>query len=52
MGLSPRGDHFCNRTDDAIRSVEGILKLVDNCLEGGKDVPDLKIRLRELLLKC
>ena len=52
MGLSSSGDHFCQRTDEAIRRVEGILKLVDDCLGGGKDVPALKIKLRELLLKC
>ena len=52
MGLCPSSDHFCQRTDDAIRTVKGILKIVDDCLGGGKDVPALREKLVELLLVC
>ena len=36
MGLSPSGDNFCQGTDDVIRNVEGILKIVDDCLGVGR----------------
>ena len=52
MGLSPSGDVFCHRTDKAIMDLDGILKLVDDCLTGGRGVSELGKRLRKLLTRC
>ena len=35
-----------------VRGIEGVVKLVDDCLGKGVNPGDLKIRLRELLLNC
>ena len=52
MGLCPSSDHFCQRTDDAVRSVRGLLKIVDDILGGASDVPALRRKLVELLEVC
>lgn len=52
MGLCPSSDHFCQRTDDAIRTVIGVLKIVDDRLGGASDVPALRKKLVELLMVC
>ena len=52
MGLSPSGDIFCHRTDKAVQGLEGVLKLVDDCLAAGRNVEELEERLRGLLDRC
>ena len=52
MGLSTSRDVFCHRTHQAVRDLEGVMKLVDNCLAGGRGVVGLGMRLRELLSRC
>ena len=52
MGLCPSGDVFCHRTDQAIVDLEGVMKLVDDCLTGGRGVSELRKRLRAVLLRC
>ena len=52
MGLSPSWDVFCHRTDQAVRDLEGIMKLVDNCVAGERGVEELGVRLRVLLRRC
>ena len=32
MGLNPSSDHFCERTDKAFVTIEGLLKIVDDGL--------------------
>ena len=45
MGLSPSGNFFCYRTDVAVRGIDGLLMLVDDCLVNVVDTGDLKARL-------
>ena len=52
MGLSPSSDYFCHRTDEAIRPVRGIVKIVDDCLGGARSVAALRGKLVQLLGVC
>ena len=51
MGLCPSGDVFCHRTDKAIMDLDGVIKLVDDCLTGGRGVSELGKKLRSLLMR-
>ena len=52
MGLSSSGDFFCKITDSCLRSVPNLIKLVDDCLLFGTDLPDLLNKSRIFFETC
>ena len=52
MGLSCSGDWFCQRTDEALAGLDGVVKLVDDILVMGESEEELYTRIREVLDRC
>ena len=52
MGLNSSGDEFCRRSDDAIRYLEGILKLVDDILVFASSYDKLFQHVEAVLQHC
>ena len=52
MGLSCSGDWFCQRTDEALAGIDGVVKLVDDILVMGESEEELYTRIREVLERC
>lgn len=52
LGLSPSGDEFCERTDEAIHGLEGTQKIVDDVLIGAATPKILLDRFEQLLRRC
>ena len=52
MGLCSSSDEFCNRSDAAVAGLPGVLKIVDDLLIQGEDLPQLYSRLRAVLQRC
>ena len=52
MGLSPSGDWFCKRTDDALAGLDGVVKLVDDILVSAPTKEALYTRVRAVLDRC
>jgi hypothetical protein len=52
MGLSSSSDEFCKRTDDAIRGIPGVIKVVDDILIQASSYKQLEERLRLVLQRC
>ena len=49
MGLSPSGDWFCQRTDEILAGIDGVIKLVDDILVMGETKEELYSRIRAVL---
>ena len=52
MGLNSSGDKFCRRTDDALKNIKGVLKLVDDILVYATSYEKLFKRIEEVLERC
>ena len=52
MGLICSGDEFCERTDQALTGLIGILKLVDDILVFADTVLELEERIEQLFKRC
>ena len=52
MGLSCSSDEFCRRSDEVIRDLPGVRKLVDDILIQAPSLEVLKNRISELLKRC
>jgi len=52
MGLSASSDEFCFRSDEALRGLPGVLKIVDDVLIQAADEPELRERLITVLEAC
>ena len=52
MGLNSSGDEFCRRSDDAIQSLVGVLKLVDDILVYASNYDELFRRVEAVLQRC
>ena len=52
MGLNSSGDEFCRRTDDALKNIKGVLKLVDDILVYATSYGQLFKRIEEVLERC
>ena len=52
MGLICSGDEFCERTDQALTGLIGILKLVDDILVFADTVLQLEERIEQLFKRC
>jgi len=52
MGLNCSGDEFCARTDEALRGLPFVSKLVDDCLIQAPDYATLCKYLRQFLGRC
>ena len=52
MGSSSSSDEWCRRSDDAIRGLKGVNKLVDDILVVGDSLETLEKRLVEVLDRC
>ena len=52
MGLICSGDEFCERTDQALTGLIGILKLVDDILVFADTVLELEKRIEQLFKRC
>ena len=52
MGMNSSGDEFCRRSDDAIRDLEGVLKLVDDILVYARNYDELFQRVEAVLQRC
>ena len=52
QGLNASGDEFCRRSDDAIRGLEGTLKLVDDILVFASTKEELYTRVEAVLQRC
>ena len=52
MGLSPSGDWWCQRSDEALAGLPGVLKLVDDILVQAATKEELLQRIRQVLQRC
>ena len=52
MGLNCSGDEFCRRSDDAIRGLPGVIKLVDDILVFASNYIELFERVEAVLQRC
>ena len=52
MGSCASSDEWCRRSDDAIRGVAGVSKLIDDILVVAGSMEELEQRLDEVLLRC
>ena len=52
MGLNASSDEFCLRTDQALKGIPGMVKLVDDILIFAEDEDTLYRRVREVLQRC
>ena len=52
MGLNSSGDEFCRHTDDALKNIKGVLKLVDDILVYATSYEQLFKRIEEVLERC
>ena len=52
MGLSCSSDEFCRRSDEVVRDLPGVRKLVDDILVQAPTMEALKDRISELLKRC
>ena len=52
MGLNCSGDEFCRRSDDAIRGLPGVIKLVDDILVYASNYAELFERVENVLRRC
>ena len=52
MGLICLGDEFCERTDQALTGLIGILKLVDDILVFADTVLELEEKIEQLFKRC
>ena len=52
MGMSSSSDIFCMKTDEALRGLPGLIKLVDDLLVVAPDVETLGKRVEAVLLRC
>ncbi len=52
MGLSPSGDWWCQRSDEALAGLPGVLKLVDDILVQAPTKEELLQRIRQVLQRC
>ncbi len=52
MGLSPSGDWWCQRSDEALAGLPGVLKLVDDLLVQAPTKEELLQRIRQVLQRC
>ncbi len=52
MGLSPSGDWFCKRTDEALDGLDGVVKLVDDVLIAAPTEDELYKRICSVLNRC
>ena len=52
MALSPSGDWFCKRTDEALAGLDGVVKLVDDILVAAPTEDELYRRVRSVLNRC
>ena len=52
MGLSSSGDEFCRRGDEALRGIDGVIKVVDDVLVHAPTLEALELRVRAVLTAC
>ena len=52
MGSSSSSDEWCRRSDDAVRGICGVSKLVDDVLVVSNSIEQLEERLMKVLTKC
>jgi DNA-binding protein Fis len=52
MGLSSSSDEFCRRSDEAIKGIKGVLKIVDDILVQGSTEEELLSRITQVLKRC
>ena len=52
MGLSSSGDELCQRTDEVLRGLSFLSKIVDNGLIQANNADELYSHLREFMLRC
>ena len=52
MGLSASSDEWCARSDEALKGIPGCLKLVDDVLVSGTNMPELLQRIEMVLNQC
>ena len=51
MGMRDSSDHFCARTDEIVRDIPGVQKMVDDALGASSGFPDLLTNLYTLFLQ-
>ena len=52
MGLNCSGDEFCRRSDDALRGLPGVIKLIDDILIYASNYEELITRVEAVLQRC
>ena len=52
MGLNSSGDEFCRRSDDALKGLKGVLKLVDDIMIYATSYEELFKRVEAVLNRC
>ena len=52
MGLNCSGDEFCRRSDDALRGLPGVVKLIDDILVYASNYSELFERVENVLQRC
>ena len=52
MGNRLSSNTWLRASDEVIENLDGVFKLVDNLIIGGKDYAQLEVRLEALLIRC